>query len=76
MTFQQFENEAAAMRHLLVSLQTVLLCMEREGSTPELYGAVVFLAEELQNQLARVYEAARRFSAPANDDERQEALHR
>jgi hypothetical protein len=72
MAFQQFETEVVAMRHLMVSLQTVLLCMENEGATPELSSAAVFLADELQNQLARVYEAARRFSAPANDDERQE----
>lgn len=72
MTFQQFESEVVAMRHLMVSLQTVLLCVEREGSTPELSGAAVFLADELQNQLGRVYEAARRFNAPANDDGRQE----
>jgi hypothetical protein len=76
MTFQQFEHEVTAMRHLMVSLQTVLHCLENEGSTPELYGAAVFLADELQNQLARVCEAARRFSAPANDDERQGALRR
>lgn len=70
MTFQQFEDEVAAMRHLMVSLQTVLHCMEREGSTAELSGAATFLGDELQNQMARVYEAARRFNGPANDDER------
>jgi hypothetical protein len=68
MTFAQFETEVTAMRHLMVSLQTVLLSLEKEGSTPELYGAAVFLADELQNQLARVYEAARRFGTPANEN--------
>jgi hypothetical protein len=49
MAFQQFETEVVAMRHLIVSLQTVLLCMENEGATPELSSAAVFLADELQN---------------------------
>ena len=69
MTFVQFEIEVAAMRHLMVSLQTVLHRMETEGSTVELSGAATFLGDELQNQMARVYEVARRFSAPANSDE-------
>jgi hypothetical protein len=75
MTFQQLETEVTVMRHLMVSLKTVLHCIDAEGCQPELYSAAIFLADELENQLAHVYEAASRFSAAANHDEQPGGLH-
>lgn len=73
MTFVQFESEVTALRHLFVSLKTVLKCVEQEGPQPEISATAVFLADELQDQLERVYQAARRLTAPANETPSAEA---